>query len=146
MKEEIKNLESLKNWIVAKSSEFKTKQLVLLDGPLGVGKTQTVKLLVDHFGESGEVANSPTFAFHNKYLLQNGQTIDHLDLYRIESEEELESIGFWDLFEQSSSWIFIEWPERVNSDFWPLHWSPISIKMAFGDSSEKRWVEFPKKP
>ena len=69
------------------------KTIVALQGPMGVGKTEFVKHLCGKF-RSDTVA-SPTFAIHHRYSSLRG-TIDHLDLYRLENEDELETTGFWD--------------------------------------------------
>ncbi|MEO0335090.1 MAG: tRNA (adenosine(37)-N6)-threonylcarbamoyltransferase complex ATPase subunit type 1 TsaE [Pseudomonadota bacterium] len=113
------------------------RDVVLLKGPMGVGKTSFTKALLSHYGCAEAV--SPTFALHNEYKTNRG-VVDHLDLYRLESEEELEGIGFWDLFAKKSGLILIEWPERIPDGQLPKVWSQISIELEFvpGDDQARR--------
>ena len=92
---------------VEEFSKLLTKRSVLaLSGPMGVGKTEFVKILCRARGVNS--AQSPTFALHHQYR-KDAILIDHLDLFRIESEDEIEATGFWDLFSQESGLILIEW-------------------------------------
>ena len=100
-------------------NKFSQKQLVLLNGPLGVGKTQFVKTMVSSMG--GEMPDSPTFSIINQYPCAN-KTIYHVDLYRLESEADVESTGFWDLFCEDEALIFVEWAERIDEENWPRNW------------------------
>jgi tRNA threonylcarbamoyladenosine biosynthesis protein TsaE len=75
--------------------------VVLLIGNLGAGKTTLVKGIVN----KGEVS-SPTFT-----LIQNYGCIHHIDLYRLETEREVEGLGLDDLFD-TGGLVLIEWGER----------------------------------
>lgn len=94
--------------------------LVYLHGELGAGKTTLVRGLLQGLGYRGEVA-SPTFTLVNHYELP-GQTVIHLDLYRIETPEELEYLGIREWLEQATRRspgqepviCLIEWPERLS--------------------------------
>lgn len=134
---EISSIEELKNWLEDFLPMLSDKQLVLLSGNLGAGKTEFVKQIVYLLG--GDEASSPTYAFHNSYQIKD-KKIEHIDLYRIESEEELESIGFWDLFSAHSGWIFVEWAERVNDEDWPVDWSPIKVTIKKNTEETKRII------
>ena len=96
------------------------KAVVALMGPMAAGKTELVKNFAGLYGIND--VSSPTFALHQHY--QSGKIqIEHLDLYRIESEDELESAGFWDLLEDSEDKIiFIEWPEKMRLEQIPKTW------------------------
>lgn len=85
------------------------KSLVLLTGDLAAGKTT----FVSEFCKLHNISqvSSPTYAIHNHYGSATA-TIDHLDLYRLEDEEKLESAGVTDILQQHSDYKFIEWPER----------------------------------
>ncbi len=83
--------------------------VILLSGPMGSGKTTLVAELVQHLGGKG--VSSPTYAFHHQYKVSNG-VVDHWDLFRVKTLEELDSLAFWDLLE-SSSLTLIEWPDLV---------------------------------
>ena len=70
-----------------------------LRGALGAGKTAFVQGLASGFGFDPVQVSSPTFTICNEYPLAGGGVLAHLDLYRIESEGELEATGFLDLLE-----------------------------------------------
>ncbi len=70
--------------------------VLCLEGDLGVGKTLFVQSLAHTLGVEGEVT-SPTFNLMNVY--EGICPIYHFDLYRLETEEELEDIGFYDALE-----------------------------------------------
>lgn len=111
------------------------KALILLDGPLGAGKTQFVTFLVEALG--GEKTASPTFAIHNVYQVAHTE-VHHLDLYRLESEDDLESTGFWDLFNLETGYIAIEWAERLNTDFLPKNWPTYQVRIGFHQEETER--------
>jgi tRNA threonylcarbamoyladenosine biosynthesis protein TsaE len=100
-----------------KSQMGNGRNIVLLKGDLGAGKTTFVKHFVDYLG--GEICDvdSPTFSIVNTYKL-NSDTIHHFDLYRLNSAEEIEDIGFMEYID-SSDLCFIEWPEKI-AEFLPL--------------------------
>lgn len=83
---------------------------VLLIGNLGAGKTTLAKGIVAGRGaaEPEEVA-SPTFTLIHEY--GNPVAVYHIDLYRLETIEEVRRLGIEDLFE-SKALILIEWGER----------------------------------
>ena len=81
---------------------------------MGVGKTTFVRYLINTFQKNDNLAitevTSPTFNLLNEYQL-NKIKINHYDLFRIKSQEELKNL---DLFEYNNSSItFIEWPEII---------------------------------
>ena len=138
----IQSPDQMESWIRENSSLFQSRQLFLLSGPLGVGKTQFVKSLGAVFG--ADPVSSPTFAIHQRYTAkQAGQTIeiDHLDLYRIETEGDLESIGFWELFAQERGWIVVEWAERLREEQLPFNWSRLNIRLEFAEGTS-RWLHW----
>lgn len=117
-------------------SLLKPKSILLLEGPVGAGKTELVKALTQSYfiPEIG----SPSFAIHHRYAGTGDVTIDHLDLYRLESEEDLESTGFWDLFAQESGLVIIEWSDRLNSEYLPLNWFKIKVEIRLGSQPTTR--------
>lgn len=105
---------------------FKERSLLLLEGPVGAGKTELVKALADCLGIH-ETA-SPSFAIHHHYENRD-VSMDHVDLYRLENEDDLESTGFWDLFGAKKGLVVIEWSDRLNQDLLPLNWSKIRVQI-----------------
>ncbi len=125
--------QELAYWVYLFSKKIGPKTCLLLIGELGAGKTTLVQELVKAFG--GEDASSPSFAIHNRYESKRG-SIDHLDLYRLESVDDLESTGFWDLFSQEKGLLLVEWGDRLNVDDLPLDWPLIELRLTFvGESS-----------
>lgn len=94
--------------------------VVALSGDLGSGKTTFVKFLVEALGFDSKV-QSPTFVICRKYLSGKGaiKVINHIDLYRIQSKEELEDLGVSELLAEKDAISVIEWPELVEDKFPP---------------------------
>ena len=86
-------------------------KLVLLRGNLGAGKTTLVKGIVERFqAASQEDVTSPTFTLIHEYRSASVE-IYHIDLYRVDTQRELETLGIDDLFGPRSL-IIIEWGEK----------------------------------
>ncbi len=86
-------------------------KFVLLRGELGAGKTTLVKGIAEAFdaADSGDVT-SPTFTLVHEYRGPN-VTVYHIDLYRIETVRELETLAIDDLIE-SDSLLLVEWGDK----------------------------------
>jgi len=121
-------LTELPSWI---SSELLPhlvpKTVVLLDGEMGAGKTEIVKQICALLNYTQ--AHSPTFSISNTYLGAQKMKIHHVDLYRLKNNHDLDSTGFWDLFESDDDLIFIEWAQLVSKDQWPWGWKQIQIQI-----------------
>lgn len=86
-----------------------------LFGDLGSGKTTFTQILGKKLGVE-EVMTSPTFVIQKNYLLakkNNFKNLIHIDAYRLESSEELKTLGFTEILKDPTNLILIEWPERV---------------------------------
>lgn len=83
-------------------------------GPLGAGKTTTIKALLRSCGVMDTIT-SPTFTYVNAYKNDQGQTFYHFDLYRIGNVEEFQTQGFDEYLYQDNAWAFIEWPEVIGA-------------------------------
>ena len=81
---------------------------ILLKGELGAGKSTFARAMLHALGHEG-VVPSPTYALVEPYTLPNYSAY-HIDLYRIESANELEFLGWSDLQDGLQ---LIEWPERA---------------------------------
>ncbi len=96
---------------------------ILLTGSLGTGKTTLVKGLTSGMGvEEQEEVNSPSYTLMNMY--QGRFRIYHLDLYRLSSDRDLDNIGLFDLLEDGSGVVLIEWGELASpwiSHGWRIH-------------------------
>ena len=81
-----------------------------LIGPLGAGKTVLVRGICEALGVPAEEVFSPSFAIVNTY--SGREQVFHVDLYRVESQEEVESTGLFDL--TGTGVMLIEWIDRVD--------------------------------
>lgn len=81
--------------------------LVLLDGPLGAGKTTLTQGIADGLGVRGPIT-SPTFVIARQHpSLVEGPALIHVDAYRINTWDELEDLGFG--FDVDHNVIVAEW-------------------------------------
>jgi tRNA threonylcarbamoyladenosine biosynthesis protein TsaE len=86
-------------------------RLVLLRGDLGAGKTTLVKGIAEAFqAASAEDVTSPTFTLVHEY---RGPRVNlyHIDLYRVDTPRQLETLGLDDLIADNSI-LLIEWGEK----------------------------------
>jgi len=103
---------------------LKSPILVLLSGDLGSGKTTLTKGIVAGLGAASEnEVTSPTFTLVHEY--GKGTRVYHVDLYRIESFHDFETLGLEDLFAQPGM-VILEWSERF-----PLKspWPEVRIRL-----------------
>ena len=89
-------------------------KLVLLRGDLGAGKTTLVKGIAAAFDAAAEEdVTSPTFTLIHEYRGPSAN-LYHIDLYRIDTPSELETLGLDDL-RSDNSILLIEWGEKFPS-------------------------------
>ena len=86
-------------------------KLVVLRGDLGAGKTTLIKGIAEGFNAaSQEDVTSPTFTLIHEYRGPSA-TLYHIDLYRVDTQRELETLGLDDLMSEHSV-LLIEWGEK----------------------------------
>ncbi len=86
-------------------------RLVLLRGDLGAGKTTLVKGIAEGFrAASQQDVTSPTFTLVHEYRGSN-VNVYHIDLYRVDTPRQLETLGLDDLIANDSV-LLIEWGEK----------------------------------
>ena len=120
------------------SKKIKTGDIIYLYGEIGVGKTTFARYLINCLQKKNNLTMtdviSPTFALLNEYQI-NKFKINHFDLFRIQSSNELENL---DLFnDRSSSITLIEWPQRIRKKPKNL----IELKFNYQNDYQKRSVE-----
>jgi tRNA threonylcarbamoyladenosine biosynthesis protein TsaE len=87
-------------------------KLVLLRGDLGAGKTTMVKGIAEAFqAASQDDVTSPTFTLVHEYRGPE-VSVYHIDLYRIETPRELETLGLDELIADERNVVLIEWGEK----------------------------------
>mgnify|MGYP001224486808 FL=1 len=96
------------------SKKIKPGNMVFLYGEMGVGKTTFIRYLINQFQKDNDLelteVTSPTFNLLNEYQI-NQIKINHYDLFRLKSEEEIKNL---DIFEHKINTItLIEWPQII---------------------------------
>lgn len=84
--------------------------IVLLQGPIGAGKTHFARSLIQSLMEVPEDVPSPTFTLVQVYNVATGE-LWHADLYRLSHVDEVEELGLLAAFEDAIC--LIEWPEKL---------------------------------
>lgn len=95
---------------------------LLLSGDLGAGKTTFAQAFIQEKIPGVDVT-SPTFNIIHTYD-ESAPPLLHADLYRLESPDEVEQTGFFDLVPDYIS--LVEWPERLNNQY-PKHAIHVAI-------------------
>ena len=112
--------------------------VILLEGPLGAGKTQMASFMAEALGAAAK-PSSPAFSLIQSYSAKGGE-IHHADLFRLKSLEELEETGFWDIFAQPGGLLFVEWPDLLKKEQIPPNWQKLLISLWF--ERERRWLSW----
>ncbi|HKR94388.1 MAG TPA: tRNA (adenosine(37)-N6)-threonylcarbamoyltransferase complex ATPase subunit type 1 TsaE [Candidatus Angelobacter sp.] len=93
------------------ATQLKPGTIVLLRGDLGAGKTTLVKGIAEGFHAArAEDVTSPTFTLIHEYR-GSEVTLYHIDLYRIDTQRELDTLALDDLM-TAKSILLIEWGEK----------------------------------
>ena len=104
--------------------------VIMLSGPLGVGKTALARGFLAALGHEGEVP-SPSFA-----LVQPYDDVDpavwHVDLYRIEDASEIDELG---IDSAADAVLLVEWPERASPGAWP---EALRLTLDFAEGGARR--------
>ena len=103
--------------------------VVLLAGDLGAGKTTLAKGIVEGLGVAlADEVSSPTCTLIHEY----GHDVYHIDLYRLDTVDEVRRLGIDELIERNSI-VLIEWGERV-----PQLWPPDRIEIRIHAEDSER--------
>jgi tRNA threonylcarbamoyladenosine biosynthesis protein TsaE len=91
---------------------LKRARMVILRGDLGAGKTTLVKGIAEGLqAASQDDITSPTFTLVHEFRGLD-VTLYHVDLYRIETERELQTLGLDELFAEEGNLVLLEWGEK----------------------------------
>ena len=97
---------------------LKLPQLLILSGDLGTGKTTLVKGIAEALDAAeAEEVTSPTFTLVHEYEgSHHGKPVKlfHLDVYRLEGERQLETLGLDELLTPDAL-VLVEWGEKFKS-------------------------------
>jgi tRNA threonylcarbamoyladenosine biosynthesis protein TsaE len=106
-------------------------------GRMGAGKTTLIKSICHALGVT-DMVNSPTFSIINEYRTVTGETVYHMDFYRLKSAGELMDIGYEDYL-YSGNYCLIEWPEKFQE---LLPEESVYITIEVEEDSESRLISF----
>lgn len=121
-----------KSWVLASledtrqlantlAASIQPGDLLLLDGPVGAGKTTLSSMLLEALGADTQ-GQSPSYALHRVHGCPRGQ-IHHFDLYRLETTQAFESLDPWSSFEEAFLSL-VEWPFQI-----PVAWPPEAVTL-----------------
>ena len=113
------------------------KKLLAFYGSMGAGKTTIIKAVCRVLGAE-DIVSSPTFTLVNEYKTAEGDSLYHIDFYRIKMKEEVFDFGIEEYF-ASGSYCLMEWPELIG-DILPSETVKIRIEV---DDKEQRSLYIP---
>jgi tRNA threonylcarbamoyladenosine biosynthesis protein TsaE len=86
--------------------------LIYLEGDLGAGKTHLTKGIASVLGIQEDIT-SPTFTLINEYVTEKIK-LYHLDLYRLDSLNQVLNLGVEDFIDTDKSVVIMEWSDKLN--------------------------------
>jgi tRNA threonylcarbamoyladenosine biosynthesis protein TsaE len=120
----------------ALGTELEGGEIILLDGPLGAGKTMLVKGIAAALGIGPEEVTSPSFTLVNPH--QGRLLLYHIDLYRLdEGASAAHAVDLDEVLTDEQAVVIIEWAERLGHYPLPDNLWRISI---LGDGDEPRRI------
>lgn len=131
----IKTLHSVEDTaeLASKFSEILKKgDIILFTGEIGTGKTTFIQALAKKL-EVKELVTSPTFVIH--MIRDSGRIpLSHVDLYRLNNDDEVESIGFEEYYDTAIT--VVEWADRY-SGFEPPY---VKLHFEYGSNENERII------
>ena len=119
------------------AEELKPGDRILLEGPLGAGKTTFARFLLKALGVDQPPEGSPTFAIAHEYTCPKGDVV-HIDFYRLKSADEIDDTGIPSYYWERSAIVISEW-----LSLWPEFESQVlksgtswRISLSLGTSSD----------
>ena len=104
----LNEIETAAKKLLAETGDYK---VVAFHGEMGAGKTTLIHSICKVMGVE-DVVSSPTFSIINEYKTKQGQTVYHMDLYRIKDENEAINAGVEDCL-YSGNICLVEWPDKA---------------------------------
>lgn len=111
---------------------FPDKKIFAFYGTMGAGKTTFIKAICKTLG-SVDIAGSPTFTLVNEYKAGSGESIFHMDFYRIKKQEEVFDFGIEEYL-SGDSYCFMEWPELIEELLPP---ETVKVKISVGENEQR---------
>lgn len=110
-------LDTIETAAEALLSNTTSRKVIAFHGEMGAGKTTLIHAICEKLGVKDAVG-SPTFSIINEYKSGKGETIYHMDLYRLKDEQEAINAGVEDCL-YSGNLSLVEWPEKAPGIFPP---------------------------
>ncbi|MGB0162478.1 MAG: tRNA (adenosine(37)-N6)-threonylcarbamoyltransferase complex ATPase subunit type 1 TsaE [Candidatus Puniceispirillaceae bacterium] len=104
-----------------------------LSGPLGAGKSELARAMITTFCGPQDDIPSPTFTLVQPYLSDAGFEVWHMDLYRLETAEQVLALGVEEAFFECCC--LIEWSDKIK-DLLPA--DQVRIDLAMGPDEDSR--------
>jgi tRNA threonylcarbamoyladenosine biosynthesis protein TsaE len=112
--------------------EFGEKRIFAFYGSMGAGKTTIIKAICESL-DSVDIVSSPTFTIVNEYKTAGGESLFHIDFYRIRKKEEVYDFGIEEYL-TGDSYCFMEWPELVEEI---LPEDTVKVRISVDDSEQR---------
>ena len=117
------------------SKKLRLGHVVFFVGEMGVGKTTFIRYLINNFQKQNGLkiteVTSPTFNLLNEYQIKQIK-INHYDLFRINSLDEIHNLGLFD--DITNAITLIEWPQKIK----PKPKNLIELNFEYGNDYNKR--------
>ncbi len=104
-------------------------------GSMGAGKTTIIKAICEVLGAT-DIVSSPTFTLVNEYRTSKGETLYHIDFYRIKKQEEVFDFGIEEYL-SGDSYCFMEWPEFVEDILPP---GRVSVRITVDENEHRTLI------
>jgi tRNA threonylcarbamoyladenosine biosynthesis protein TsaE len=108
---------------------------ICLKGPFGAGKTTFVRGFVSSFGIDSRSVQSPTFTLVREY--GENKKIYHVDLYRLEKENDIFEAGIYELL-GTDELVLVEWADRLKQ-YYPKGAIEIHFEHVANDERQIEW-------
>ena len=108
--------------------------VVGLTGPLGVGKSAFARFVIQAVCGADIDVPSPTFTLVQSYETADGLPVMHMDLYRLETAEDVFALGVEDSFYEAAN--LVEWPSKMGG-YWPDQ--AVMIAIDFDQEDRRRF-------
>jgi ATPase, YjeE family len=128
----IKNKRQLHSAVKKLLDQTKGKRIYAFYGAMGAGKTTIIKALCEFLG-AADIVSSPTFTLINEYRTTSGESLYHIDFYRIKKHDEVFDFGIEEYL-SAGKYCFMEWPELVE-DILPEE--TVRVRISVGKNEER---------